>query len=64
MEEMTISELLSKKKDLEERLSLIIRKFEEDTKIEISSIYSLRKHIHSNLMGDIKVPDIYINLKL
>ena len=64
MKEMTVAELLKKKKNLEERLNLIFRKFETDTGIEIKNIYSLRKYIHSDLTGDIKVPDIHINLEL
>lgn len=64
MKEMTVAELLKKKKNLEERLNLIFRKFETDTGIEIKNIYNLRKYIHSDLTGDIKVPDIHINLEL
>lgn len=61
---MTVAEILKKKKILEEKLNLIIREFETDTGIEINNIYNLGKYIHSDLLGDIKVPDIHINLKL
>ena len=64
MKEMTVAKLLKNKKDLEGKLNLIIREFETDTGIEVKNIYNLRKYIHSNLTGDIKVPDIHINLEL
>ena len=65
MKEMTVAELLKKKRALEETLNSCIDRFEVETGVKVSNICNYGKYIQSNLTAEsIKVPDIHIFLDL
>lgn len=65
MKEITISELLEKKKSLEEELNSCISKFEIEVGVKVSSIWDSRTYVKPNVTSRcFDGPNIHVNLGL
>ena len=65
MKEITISELLEKKKSLEEKLNSCISKFETEVGVKVKSIWDSRTYVEPNVTSQcLDDPNIHVNLGL